>query len=515
MKHTLVFSTIVLTCAIVGCNVLPMLAQPTPTPAQKPPLLPPATKPPLAPDAPMPETKPPLPPGVTKPAGAPTPTTAPGIAAVPTLAAQPALRRPKNLQIGLNFIRFYWSDRPNVLDMTTPYLQPDAIFREFKDLGVQAYRQFVKADLFWDVVEPRDNQWNFAQADAVITNPDFEPLVTLFRMQYASPTPPWATSPQQFQKKIGVEATDYIETVVKRYAPYVKYWEIGNEMAFWRAADPGSQDAKQMEGEEKLPAAYPLDGFSPREQGVFLAQAAALIRKHDPDAVIVLTGLPGLDDYGWGTWLPGVLETGGKDWFDIVNYHYYNGWEPFTLLRPKFQDQLKKLGLDKKPVWCTETGSSSNPALTIRTNYPNSLETQSADVFRRIVSAWGNGDAFVVWHTYITNSDTVGTWSAYGIRTEKGNPQPSLYTFKLLTSELVPFARVEKISADARGVNAYKITSQVGAVKYVAWGSGNYTLPSGVTQVTSVIPKADGSFAWQSAQAGKSIALSANPVLIK
>jgi hypothetical protein len=33
--------------------------------------------------------------------------------------------------------------------------------------------------------------------------------------------------------------------------------------------------------------------------------------------------------------------------------------------------------------------------------------------------------------------------------------------------------------------------------------------------MTSVIPQADGSYAWQPAQAGKSITLSANPVLLK
>lgn len=460
----------------------------------------------------------PMPPPIQKPALpmlAAKLTLAPSAAESPTLVAAPTLQRAVKPQIGLNFIRFYFSNRPGELDTTTPYLQPAAIFRDFKELGVQAYRQFIKADLLWDVVEPKDNQWNFAQADHVISNPDCEPIVTLFRLQYASPTPPWAASPQQFQKKIGPEATNYLETVVRRYAPYVKYWELGNEMPFWRAADPTDHSEKPEQGAEKMPAAYPTDGFSPREQGAFLAQAAAIIRLNDPDAVILSPALPGLSDYDLNIWLPDVIAGGGKDWFDIVNYHFYGGWESFTMQRPRFQEQLRKLGIDNKPVWLTETGATSSATLTLRTNYPNSPETQAADIFRRIVQAWGHGDAFAAWHTYIATSDTTSDWRAYGVRTEKGNAQPSLYTFKLLTSELVPFVRVEKISVNARGVNAYKITTQASAVKYVAWGSGNYTLPSGVTQVTSVIPKADGSFAWQAAQAGKSIALSANPVLIK
>ncbi|MCI0477076.1 MAG: hypothetical protein L0Y55_12575, partial [Anaerolineales bacterium] len=226
MKHAPCLFAIVLALALVACNASPTVMPPTPTFAPPPappiatkPTLPPPIKPAIATDTPA--TKPTLPPPPSKPGIAPIVSPTPIATTASTLNPNPGLRRPANPQIGLNFIRFYWSDKPGALDTTTPHLQPDAIFREFKDLGVQTYRQFVKADLFWDVVEPRDNQWNFAQADSVITNPDFEPLVTLFRMQYASPTPPWASSPQQFQKKMGVEATDYVETVVKRYAPYV------------------------------------------------------------------------------------------------------------------------------------------------------------------------------------------------------------------------------------------------------------------------------------------------------
>jgi len=40
-------------------------------------------------------------------------------------------------RIGLNFIRFFWSEsRDGRLNTTTPYLQPDSIFRDFADLGV-------------------------------------------------------------------------------------------------------------------------------------------------------------------------------------------------------------------------------------------------------------------------------------------------------------------------------------------------------------------------------------------
>jgi len=116
---------------------------------------------------------------------------------------------------------------------------------------------------------------------------------------------------------------------------------------------------------------------------------------------------------------------------------------------------------------------------------------------------------------YITSSDVGGNWAAYGLRAQNGNSHPSYYAFKLLTGELVPFAQVERISSDARGISAYKITTQEGAVKYVAWGKGNYIIPDGMTQMTFVIPNPEGSYSWQAAQAGQAVGLSENPILFK
>ncbi len=441
----------------------------------------------------------------------------PAASSLPPLAGSEPLRRPEKLQIGLNFIRFYWADgrQPGALNTTTPYLQPEWIFRDFKELGVQTYRQFVRADLMWDVVEKSDNQWDFTAADAVLRNPDFEPIVTLFAMQYSSPTPPWETDPAKFQKTVGKEATDYLETVVKRYAPYVKYWELGNEMDHWRAFDPGE---KGNTGGDRGPSAVPAGGFSPREQGVFLAQAAAIVRKNDPDAVIVLPGISGLDDYPTETWLGGVIEGGGKDFFDIMNYHYYSSWERYTILRSKASETFKKLGIDQKPVWGTETGVTSDAALTLRTNYPNSPETQAAEIFRRIVQGYGHGDALEIWHTYISNTPSPNvedTWRLYGIRTGTSEPQLAFYAFKLLAKELIPFERAEALNKDPRAINLYRLTLKGGAVKYVVWGTGNWTVPSGMSSQASVVPEKDGVFTWKQAKPGDVVRLTAVPVLVK
>lgn len=442
----------------------------------------------------------------------PSPTAAPSPlpTSEPTL---PPLTRPQRIQLGLNFIRFYVDDsRRGAIDTRTPYLQPDWIFGDFRTLGVHAFRQSPLTDLFWDVVEPQNGQWHFTEADMVLTNPNFEPIVTLFALQYASPTPPWERDPARFQKTLGAEAQEYLEQVITRYGPYVRYWEIGNEMDHWRAAEPGE---KPQPGAERL-AIAPADGFSPQEQGVFLAEVATFIRERDPDAVIVLPGMSAPIDYPLEVWFEGILQGGGSDWFDVVNYHYYGNWQGYCRQRETLQTFLDQHGLSDKPVWMTESGSTRDSSLTTRTNYPNSAESQAADIFRRLVPAYALGDDLALWHTYIDSPDLPGNdWRGYGIRSNKGETQAAYYALALLSQELIPFQQAEKIACDGRGANIFRFVREDGQTRYVVWGTGNYTLPQGISQMTSVIPDAQGNYTWQSAKPGERFQLSETPILLR
>ncbi|NOZ71437.1 MAG: hypothetical protein GXP38_05910 [Chloroflexi bacterium] len=437
---------------------------------------------------------------IPKPVASPRPIPQPSPTPTPTPLPD---TQPITPQVGVNFIRFYFDDQ-------NPAFQPEQIFQDFAALGVQAYRQFVKTDLMWDMVEPEDNQWHFARADTVIPHSDFEPIVTLFSYQYASPTPPWCSDPAQFQKTLGEEAQDYLAHVIDRYAPYVRYWEIGNEMDHWRAADP--QDRRLS----ALPKCYPLDGFSPQEQGAFLAQVAEIIRQRDEDAVIILPGMGGLSSYTLDTWLAGVIEGGGSDWFDVVNYHFYGAWQPYTRLRAQLATFLNEHNLGDKPVWLSETGATSSPSLTLRTDYPNSPQTQAADVFRRLIQAWGTGDRLVLWHSYIGSADVPSNlWRQYGLREADATAKPALYSFQLLTQELIPFRQVVPLAVDPRGSNVYKIITQEDEVKYVAWGQGSFIAPDTISKMTSVIPDATGHFSWQTVNPGQEITLFDIPILLK
>lgn len=424
---------------------------------------------------------------------------------LPILTQAAAVTTP---QIGLNFIRFFWE---NPKQTNAQIYQPETIFKDFEDLGVQVYRQFVKADLLWDVVEPEDGQWNFTAADAVLKGGyKADPIVGLFAMQYASPNAPWKTAADTFSNTLTPEAIDYVTTVVDRYKDQVKYWEIGNEMEHWRSVENGTMDPRVT---DKVPALLPPDTFTPEEQGVFLKSVAELIKQLDPDAVIVLPGMAGLDDYSLQDWLGGVIQSSGStDWFDVVNYHYYSSWESFNLKRQNLSQALEDYKISDKPVWLTETGSTNDASLKLRTDYPNSSETQAADVVRRLIQAYAAGDSLVIWHCYMGN-DGESDWRYYGLRDGSGKVEQAYTTFKFFAKNLMPFESISIITQDPKGQNIYKLTKSTGEIYYLAWGNGSYTVPENIRQYTSVVTKQK-DFSWQMIDPGEMLNLTAVPILL-
>jgi len=408
-------------------------------------------------------------------------------------------------QIGLNFIRFSWVHRSR---HGGPALSDAHLLQDLAQLEVDAVRQLVRADLLWREVEPQDNAWDFSRADRILKSVPGTPIVTLFAMQYASPTPPWAKD-GPFQRTLGPEARDYLDTVVRRYRDHVRYWEIGNEMDHWLAADP---DAPERRG-GKPPPHRPAGGFTPAEQGAFIAEVAAFIRARDKDAVIVLPGMAGLSPYVLDKWLPGVVRGGGKDAFDVVNYHHYGPWQHAEDARGRLQAAIEALGLSDKPVWLTETGSTASPTLRHRTDYPNGPPSQSADIFRRTLPAWAAGDSLVLWHTHVSSPDRPNNvWRLYGLRRADGTMMPSWYTFKLLTHEVTPFAAVTPVGGLERGQHGYRIQRRDGGLRWVYWGKGEITAPKGSAHYTSVAPTSGG-HRWAPVQ--PRLQISDEPILVR
>lgn len=406
-------------------------------------------------------------------------------------------------QLGLNFMRYHWN-KPGEKAFTD-----EEISSSLKALNVDAMRQLVRADLVWRDIEPRNDEWNFSRADAVLSRAPVTPIVTLFSLQYASGSPPWESGPGAFRPGLGVHAKDYVETVVKRYADQVQYWEIGNEMDHWRAADPG--DRRRPPGRQ--PPHSPPGGYSPEAQGRFVAEVAALIRTHDPDAVIVMPGMAGLSSYVLETWLPAFVRGAGPTGFDVVNYHFYGGWRQLVERRTRLAQVLRDLGLEDKPVWLTETGATSSQELTVRTNYPNSEQQQAADVFRRAILAWGEGDQAVFWHTFVSSPDRPrNRWRGYGLCRPDGTPKPAFASMSLLGEHAQGHTEIVKMQGLKRGQYGYRLTLKNGSERWVVWGTGTTTVLR-AKGMTSVVPNSKGEHPFVAVPT--SIPLTDIPVLLR
>lgn len=138
----------------------------------------------------------------------------------------------------------------------------------------------------------------------------------------------------------------YVTAIVKRYST-IPIWEVWNEMnlkAFW-------QDGPSVEHYYKL-----------------LEATYKTIKAIDSNKQVLLGGLGGLDK----KYLMELLERGGYNYFDIMNFHYYSGVEvPETIIEKCFKP-LRGLMLQynlNKPVWITESGYSTKINKNDKTNF--------------------------------------------------------------------------------------------------------------------------------------------------
>lgn len=420
--------------------------------------------------------------------------------------------RAELVQFGANKVQ-YGRDATDPADMETASYQfrPSTLESWMEDIGFQSFRQPTHGDLNWAAVELGDDNFVFTEAEQVMVDELYEPLPTLFSIQYASPTPPWCTDPAEFEKYMDEHAYDYLDTIGENYGDYVNWWELGNEMFHWVAADPPvGEDAA-----EKLPDCYSLDGYQPAEQGVFLEEQARYMKAVVPGARTVLPSIKTGSDstHEWITEMLGA--TTGTDWFDAINYHHYDEWQLFYTERAELNELFEELGIDDKLVKLTETGSSSDPEETSRTNYPNSDETECSDIFRFFSISMSSGDSLFIWHTFVGMSDDDGGEGLPGMElvTTSGEWKPAAYTMRLLGATLVPMIQAADYSR--HGVYAFQFYNGSGDERWVLWGTGTVAVPARMSEYTSVYPGESTTFTWTEVTPGEQVRLSATPILLR
>ena len=212
--------------------------------------------------------------------------------------------------------------------------------------------KWVRFDFDWSALESAPGAYNWASTDRVVQAATARGLQIVALVAY---TPAWARTgttnksaprdPDRFASFVGAAAA--------RYAPRgVTVWEIWNE--------PNSSKFWQPKPD---PAGYTR-----------LLKAAAAAARGASSVVTVLSGgLSPAEDRADGsqispeTFLTGVYDAGGREFFDAVGMHPYSfparpmdersaKWNAFYNL-PRLHDVMANHGDADKHVWLTEFGA--------------------------------------------------------------------------------------------------------------------------------------------------------------
>ena len=229
----------------------------------------------------------------------------------------------------------------------------EELARLVKETGIKWVRQQVR----WDVIEPRQGEFHWEDFDKAIANECKHGLSVYGLLHWKSWSDPTTGDDEAIKNW-----TNFVSLAVTRYKGKIRYWEVWNEedyTGFW--SPPNAANYVKL-----LKATY--------------ITAKAI----DPECKIILGGL-----MGWGgespyfPFIDDVYKNGGKDYFDILAFHPYtlsNSPAKNNLLEWKIKDVLSRMeshGDPDKPVWITELGWASNKLTNPNSKWPVTPDKQA------------------------------------------------------------------------------------------------------------------------------------------
>jgi hypothetical protein len=353
--------------------------------------------------------------------------------------------------------------------------------RYFDDL-IDSRTTWVRIPVLWNTVEPErldyPKEYNWTSVDRALSaaRADAGNLNIIATINHA---PTWAA--QTPKAPIYNHALDdfvsFVQAVVERYngngindapgSPVITHWEIYNEPD----AGPRPGDIRWGESGDKyaemLAAVYPA------------------IKTANPQAQVVFGGIA----YDWfqeqggpfvRSFLDDVLQAGGGNYFDIMNFHSYpvfsTNWtgqgaeggpgllEKANYIRSKLQNEYD---LDK-PMIVTEAGWHSNSPLA----HPSNQEIQARYVVQFFTQSYAADLDTMIW--WMFNDPGGGYWDN-GLVTNASPPvrKLSFTVFQNMVEEMSTTHYQRRLSLAETGNESLEVYQFVDWVQqrnlYIAW----------------------------------------------
>jgi hypothetical protein len=198
----------------------------------------------------------------------------------------------------------------------------------------------------WPYLEPKRGGWDFKRLDKYVAMAELTGVDILLPFGL---TPAWASArPQEKSSYSSGNAAEpydmedwrnYVRTVAQRYKGRIRNFEFWNEPNI-----PLSSQGGFFSGSVK--------------SAVALTREAYLVLK-EVDAGNRLAAPAAVGDGGHLAWLDRYLAAGGKQYLDVLSYHFYvaeRAPEAMLPLVNKVREIARRHGLADKPLWNTEAG---------------------------------------------------------------------------------------------------------------------------------------------------------------
>ncbi len=215
--------------------------------------------------------------------------------------------------------------------------------------------------LFWEAVQPRPGSFEWDATDDLVgafASHGIRPFPDI------SGNPDWVSGDPARPPLDTPEAEQawrgFLKALVDRYGPDGGYWSGPYRRQYGQDAVPLPIDSWQIWNEPNL-SKYFAPGPSAPEYAHLVRISAKTIKGEDPEAQIVLAGMPGNGDVKAWDFLDDLLrQPAFEHSFDVAALHPYGrNIDEVRRQITRFRQAMTQNGAQKTPLWITELGWGS------------------------------------------------------------------------------------------------------------------------------------------------------------
>ncbi len=275
--------------------------------------------------------------------------------------------------------------------------------------------QIVRFCSYWDVMEPRRGEWNFAPLDRVfrlMESCKLKSQVLHSRLPNWAAASDWKSIRKEKQGKPGRPQPDFdawrnfVRTYARRYAGKAMFTEIWNE-----------------------PDLYSFADFSTEAYLKLLRISAEETRANDPGTQILSAGFATIPTPGWGGGNGDIAErtmTEGKNDYDVFALHNHSLMPSCVPVVNRFEAMRKRVGADDKKWYMNESGLTTRGSTEFE---------QAATLFRKLLFCRSRGAIAYNWYNLRNDGwDKSNGEHNFGLLLHDYQPKQSYITYNMLTT---------------------------------------------------------------------------------